>query len=134
MLTCNNTGCGNMIDEQSGQHYTGYNHQKGYEPVVFCSKECLKSWIKSKLTGMIVSIVLGVILAIMIPDLWWICLLAPYMIRQCGSLLGELFDGGSVGEFLAIAIALIGIITVIYPLYKLMRETSYYVLTLKELA
>ena len=42
-----------------GSYWIGFDHQKGYEQRVFCSKECLKSWTIGKLVGMCVAVFLG---------------------------------------------------------------------------
>lgn len=136
MESCGNSSCGRQINTETDQYYVGYNHQKGYEQMLFCSASCLKGWVTKKLTTMILSIVLGIILAIMFADgssVILICLFLPYMLRQCGSMLGSLFDSGTGGGILSFAIVIIGTVTVVYPLYKIIRETTYYVRTLKEL-
>lgn len=135
MESCSNSSCGRQINAETDQYYVGYNHQKGYEQMLFCSASCLKEWIIKKLVTMVISIVLGIILAFMAGDsgLTLLCLFLPYMLRQCGSLLGNLFDSGSGGGFISIAIIVLGTITVIYPVYKIIRETVYYIHTLKEI-
>lgn len=137
VITCENSSCGGII-EPGKEYYIGYNHQKGYEEMYFCCAECLRSWVKKKLTTMIISVVLGLILMIIgfsgeFAPMAVYLVFVPYVIRQIGSKLAGLFDGGVAGEILAIAIFGLACFTFVYPIYKIIRESIYYVRTLKEL-
>ncbi|MBE5817374.1 MAG: hypothetical protein E7315_06680 [Clostridiales bacterium] len=142
MAVCQNSFCGKTFDEASEQSYVGYDHQKKYEKVVFCSPECLKKWIIRKLVGMIIVVTIGLIGAICVLDtsdlysssfLALLLLFAPYMLRQCFRTLKGLFNSGTLGEIISLFVLLIGTVTVVYPLYKIIKETIYYVRTIKEL-
>jgi len=84
------------------------------------------SWVNGKIAGLVVSLIIGFIIlfggmgemgigAVMLFFL-------PYMIRSTYRRLGGLFNSGGLGEFLSFFIVLIGTVTVIYPLYKLIQE------------
>ena len=116
--------------------YYGFDHQKQLERYTFCSVSCLKSWIVSKIITMCLTILLGLILLIVLTvdgDFYvgLVLFFVPPIIRQCASSLAKLFNDGAGGEFLSFALVLLGSITIVYPVYMIIRETIYYIKTLK---
>ena len=116
--------------------YYGFDLQKQLERYTFCSVSCLKSWIVSKIITMCLTILLGLILLIILTvdgefTVGLILFFVPPIIRQCASSLAELFEDSDVGAFLSFALVLLGSITIVYPVYMIIRETIYYIKTLK---
>ena len=123
--------CGKEIEKENESKFVAFDLQQGYKEGCFCSAEHLKNWMTSKIIWMVLSLVLGAIIAVLaFPEMGATALtlfFLPYMIRQVRHSLGDIFDGGSVGEFFAFAIVLLGTFTVVYPAYKLYQEIMQYV-------
>ncbi len=121
-----------------GSYWIGFDHQKGYEQRVFCSKECLKSWTIGKLVGMCVAVFLGFALMNAFlqegnPEMAAIIVFIPYMLRQIGVKLLGIFDSGVFLTMVTVIGLLFASVTVVYPVYKIIRETVYYIKTLRQL-
>lgn len=121
--------CGKHVEETS--QWYAFNIQKGYDKVFFDSRECLYSWVKKKERGMIIALVAGLALSVLlIGEMGAIGALSffiPYTIRQLRSVLSDLVSSpGWIGEFISFMIVLLGGITIIYPLYKLIQELKEY--------
>lgn len=129
MEKCSLRYCNHEISEESQEKWVAFDLQKGQE-VSFCSAECLSNWMKGKLTWMIISLIIGVILAIgFISEMGVsgiIFLFIPYIIRQLRSMLSKMFDSGVVGEIFSFVIVILGGITMIYPIVKLIQEIREY--------
>lgn len=128
MRTCK---CGKIFDEEK-EVFKSFNLQKGYEEMLFCSKECLKDWVNGKQLGMWIAAGLGAILAFVALvqgggfGLALVCLVIPYTLRQIGGMLMELFDGGTFGEVLALTVFFFAAATIVYPVYKFVQEFREY--------
>lgn len=123
--------CGKEIEKENEGKFVAFDLQQSYKEEYFCSAEHLKGWMTGKITWMVLSLVLGLIITVLTlsemgPTAFALFFL-PYMIRQVRHALGDIFDGGSVGEFFAFAIVLLGTFTVVYPAYKLYQEIMQYV-------
>lgn len=128
MLQCRE--CGKDIEEELEGKFVAYDLQKKKEEN-FCSTEHLKSWMIQKIVWMCVALFLGLIITISLlsemEETAVVLFFLPYMIRQVRHSLGDVFNGGTFGEFISIAIVLLGTITVVYPAYKLYQEIAQYV-------
>lgn len=128
MAQCNQ--CGREIEEKFQREYVAFDLQKNKE-VLFCSVEHLKSWMITKIIWMVIMLLLGLIIAVsMFSDMGGTAItlfFLPYIIRQVRHSLGDIFNGGTFGEFISFSVVLLGTITVVYPAYKLYQEISLYV-------
>lgn len=122
--------CEKEIEKNNEGKFVAYDLQKGYEEENFCSVECLKRWMTSKIIWMCVALGFGLVLMILLLSemgfFGIVFFFLPYMIRQSKHSLADMFNGGSIGEFFSFAVVLLGTVTVIYPVYKLIQEISEY--------
>lgn len=118
------------VSEQKGAAWNLANLQKGYGQEVFCSKECMLAWVKTKEITMGFCLILGIVLVVlMVKDISGASLgflFVPYMIRQARHGLKDLFNGGWFGQFISFSVVLLGSVTFIYPIYKLVQEINLY--------
>lgn len=122
--------CEKEIEEKLEGVFVAFDLQKN-EAKNFCSKEHLKSWVIIKIVWMCISLLIGIIIAAGFSqdiDLSTaIFIFLPYMIRQLGHELKDIFNGGWLGEFFSFFIVLLGSLTVIYPVFKLYQEITQYI-------
>ncbi len=127
MMKCEN--CGQMVTDADQNLWFAFNIQKGYEKLAFCSSKCLEEWMKNKKLWMWISLTLGVLMAaIMFKEFGAIAVVfifAPCKIRQVKNSLKGVGEGPT-GEFIWLFVVLIGSITIVYPLYKLIQELKEY--------
>ena len=114
----------------SAQHYIS---KKSY---TFPNVKELHAWAIARLV--VLGIIFALCLVVLIVPLvtgepaFSMLFMLPYMARIAFFKLKGLFDTSDwVKEFLGFFIVLIATVTVIYPLYKFIRETIYYVSYLK---
>ncbi len=134
-MICSNSFCKKDFDENTAPlRYFAYDLQKKDKKIEFCSYTCMKIWLGRKMATMILTIAIGVVLAFSVDfPTGFALLFIPYMIRQCLSMLKGLFKGGSFGEFIGFFVVIIGSVTVVFPLYKLIKEIIFFVNTFKNL-
>lgn len=131
MLACT---CGKAIDETK-IILTAENVHSG-EEIQFCSRECRKNWVIGKIIWMCISLVIGIVLAtiisieVMAPFAIPFFMFIPYMIRNWFAKEHDL--SGVVGEVLTFFVIFLGAITLVYPIYKLVREIQAYVYVFKD--
>ena len=118
--------CGKMI---TNDNFQAMDLQKN-TVVSFCSKECILGWVRKKTMTMWLSLGIGVILTIIaIIDGWYesalIMVFIPYMIREIYNRISD-FGDGIGNEIFLIVIILLGSVTIIYPLYKFVKEYLEY--------
>ena len=112
-----------------GALFSSVDYQKQGEEVYFCSAECLKSWTVGKIIWLVITLVIGVVIAF---SGLFAALFIPYMIRDRWNSLAELFSSGAFGEVVSFAIIILGAVTFVYPIYRIIREVITYAQNLKE--
>ena len=127
MLQCSK--CGKEIEENLEGQFVAFDLQKKKDEN-FCSVAHLKDWMTEKIIWMCVALLLGLVITVgLLSEMGGTAIalfFLPYMIRQVRHSLGDVFNGGTFGEFLSFAIVLLGTITVAYPAYKLYQEITQY--------
>lgn len=125
------TTCGKLLESTSLQ-YDAWDVQRKQQ-LFFCSSDCLSSWVKKKRITMILTLGLGILLTVsMASELRsaaaaCMFLFVPYMLRQVGGRLKGIASKGWVGECFALAVILLGSLTIIYPVIVLIQEIKQYV-------
>ena len=131
MDTRNCFKCKRNIPESAGEKYFSFDLQHGYEKRIFCSKECLEAWLKGKKTGMLTAVIIGIALflyGMFSGDniaLALFALVFPYMLRQCQGMF-KFADNGVLGEATLVAILVFGSATIIYPVYRFIKELIFF--------
>lgn len=126
--------CGKAFDEGSSP-YGAFDILRGSNEVKFCSKECMRSWAYGKIFGMAVSLVIGVVLGIALCFEMGITgiflIFVPYMLRRIFGGLGggTSSTGGEVVVFIA---TLLGSVTLVYPIYKIIQEIREYAYVIRQ--
>ncbi|MBQ4244975.1 MAG: hypothetical protein II702_08685 [Clostridia bacterium] len=120
--------CGREFPENLG--YNAF-HMITYKEYWFDSVECLHSWAVTRIVTLAITLILGIVAMVcMIGEMGAtgaVFITLPYMIRYAALKFSDLFDGGNGGEFLTIMLVLLSTITVVYPLYKFIRELVEYI-------
>ncbi len=122
--------CGHEFDEGE-KFYVALDIQKKKNKVAFCSYECMKKWINRKITSMCITLGIGLamFIAFMIGGVYAVGLLflfLPYMIRQIAYSFSDMFNSGNLGEAITIGVVIIGCLTIIYPVVKIIQEIREY--------
>ena len=116
-------------DFEGGTPFSSVDYQKQGEELYFCSAECLKSWTIGKIVWLVITLVLGIVIAF---SGFFAALFIPYMIRDRWNSLADLFSSGAFGEVVSFAIIILGAVTFVYPIYRIIREVITYAQNLKE--
>ena len=127
MEKCGN--CGKEFDNCKTDGLTAFNIQKGQE-MHFCSRDCMNAWISGKKIGMGIALILGAVLTVGLFQEFgmssFFYFFIPYTIRQLKDGIIEISSSGLAGEVISFMAVLLGGITIIYPLVKLIQEIKEY--------
>ena len=128
MEKCGN--CGKEFDNCKTDGLTAFNIQKGHKEMHFCSRESTKACISGKKIGMGIALILGAVLTVGLFQEFgmssFFYFFIPYTIRQLKDGIIEISSSGLAGEVISFMAVLLGGITIIYPLVKLIQEIKEY--------